>query len=172
MTKNEFLDCLCDFTRETLKDLRLPVEMQEEDEAPPLPRPPDVYDMGLPDFSEAEKKAPLIIHQIITAKDRQPPKEAPESTVVVRTVAGVYHPNSQEGPRVLLELFERMRLALLRQVWLADRFQLDTAAGVEYLIYDTQLPPYFAGEMLTTWKLPPVEREVNYYDKETEDHNW
>lgn len=171
MTKNEFLDCLCEFTRETLRDLRLPVELQEEDEAPPPPRPPDVYDMGLPDFLEAEKKAPLIIHQIITAKDIQPPKSHPESTVVVRTVAGVYHPNSQEGPRAVLGIVERLRLELLSRGWIADRFQLDTGAGVEYLIYDKQLPPYFAGEMLTTWKLPPVEREVNYYDKETEDFN-
>lgn len=161
MVKNMLLDSLCCFTQEALKDLLLPVELQEEDEAPPPPRPPGVYPMGLPDFAEAERKAPLIIHQIITAKDIQPPGSAPESTAVVRTVAGIYHPNSQEGPMALLELFERMRLSLLAQVWLANQFQLDTAAGVEYLIYEKQMPPYFAGEMLTTWKLPPVVQEVD-----------
>ena len=62
-----------------------------------------------------------------------------------------------------------MRLSLLAQGWLAHQFQLDTAAGVEYLLYATQLPPYFAGEMLTTWKLPPVEREVTY---EENGFNW
>ena len=49
MTKQNFLEALCAFTRETLKDLILPVEMQEEDEEPPAPRAPEVHEMGLPD---------------------------------------------------------------------------------------------------------------------------
>ncbi len=163
MTKTALLEALCGFTRDVLQDLRLPVQMQEEDETPPRPRPPEVHVMGLRDFRSVEAKAPYLFHQLITAKDRLPQGQWPgESTAVVRTVAAVYHPDNREGQLALLGIFERQRLALLRQGWLADQFQLDTEAGIEYLIYPDNIPPFYAGEMVTTWKLPPVEREIQY----------
>lgn len=163
MTKQDFIDSLCDFTREAVKDLIFPVEMQEDDEAQPPPRPPDVYSMGLPDFAEAEKKAPLIIHQIITGNDVWPESGVePVSKAVVRTVFGIYHPDSQEGPLALLGLIERLRIALWRQRGINGQFIFDRKAGADYLIYEKQFPPFYAGEMLTTWKLPSVRLEVNY----------
>ena len=163
MTKQDLLDALCDFTQEAVKDLLLPVELQEDDEAQPPPRAPDVYSMGLPEFAQAEKKAPLIIHQIITANDVWPEGGAePVSKAVVRTVFGIYHPDSQEGPLSLLGLIERVRIALWRQRVIGKQFKLDMKAGVDYLIYDKQLPPFYAGEMLTTWSLPSVKLEVLY----------
>lgn len=163
MTKQNLLDALCGFTREAVKDLLLPVELQEDDEAQPSPRPADVYSMGLPDFAEAEKKAPLIIHQIITANDVWPESGAePVSKAVVRTVFGIYHPDSQEGPLALLGLIERVRLSLWRQRLIGKQFRLDMKAGADYLIYDKQLPPFYAGEMVTTWSLPSVKLEVLY----------
>lgn len=163
MTKQNLLESLCDFTREAVKDLLLPVEMQEDDEAQPMPRPPDVYSMGLPDFEEAEKKAPLIIHQVITANDVWPEEGGePVSKAVVRTVFGIYHPDGQEGPLALLGLIERVRIALWRQRVIGKQFRLDMKAGADYLIYDKQLPPFYAGEMLTTWLLPSVKLEVLY----------
>lgn len=169
MIKNEFLDALCDFTRNALRELRLPVEPQEEDREPSPLRPPEVYAMGLPGSGDQVSKLPYVLCQIITAKDIQPHGSGPESSAVARLVAGVYHPDSQEGPRALLGLFERLRLPMLSQCWLGGRFELDTSQGVEYLIYDTQTEPYYFGEMLSTWKLPPIEREVIY---EEDGFNW
>lgn len=163
MTKQNLLESLCGFTREAVKDLLFPVEMQEDDEAQPMPRPPDVYDYGIPDFAEAEKKAPLIIHKVITANDSWPEgAQEPVSKAVVRTVFGIYHPNNQEGERCLLGLVERLRIALWRQRVIGRQFKLDMKAGADYLIYDKQLPPFYAGEMLTTWLLPSVKLEVLY----------
>lgn len=162
MTKQNFLDALCNFTRESLKDLILPVEMQEEDEEPPAPRPPEAHKMGLPDYTLAEKMLPYIVHQIITAKDVWPDRQLPKSQAVVRSVFGVYHPNSQEGPLVLLGVMERMRLALWQQRVIGRQFELDVTQGLDYLIYEKQLPPYYAGEMLSTWKLPHIESEVKH----------
>ncbi|RKJ39237.1 hypothetical protein D7X94_12950 [Acutalibacter sp. 1XD8-33] len=147
MTKQNLLDALCDFTREAVKDLLLPVEMQEDDEAQPPPRPPEVYSMGLPDFQEAEKKAPFILHQVITANDVWPEgKTEPVSKAVVRTVFGVSHPNSQEGPLALLGLIERVRLALWRQRSICKQFRLDMKAGADYPIYDRQLRHFMPGK--------------------------
>ena len=163
MTKQDLLEALCDFTREAVKDLFLPVEMQEDDQAQPPPRPPDVYSMGLPDFAEAEKKAPLIIHQIITGSDVFPEGGIePVTKAVVRTVFGIYHPNSQEGPLALLGLIERVRIAIWTRRVIGRQFKLDMKAGVDYLIYDKQFPPFYAGEMVSTWQLPSVRLEINY----------
>lgn len=86
----------------------------------------------------------------------------PVSKAVVRTVFGIYHPDSQEGPLALLGLIERVRLSLWRQRLIGKQFRLDMKAGADYLIYDKQLPPFYAGEMLTTWSLPSVKLEVLY----------
>ncbi len=164
MTKQNFLDALCDFSREALKDLLLPVQMQEDDETQPPPRAPEVYIMGLADFTAAKKKAPYVFHQVITARDwwEHNPRPCMRSQATVRSVAAVYHENSQEGPLALLGLFERLRIALLRQVLIGKQFKLDVEAGIEYLIYSENIYPFYVGEMVSTWTLPPVEREVTY----------
>lgn len=161
MTKQNFLDALCDFSRETLKDLSLPVEIQEDDTEVRPPRAPDVYDMGLPSYTLEEKKLPYVIHQIVTAKDVFPQGGArPESQTVVRSVFGVYHWDSHEGPLALLGMIERMRLGLWRQRVLGKQFTLDVKQGLDYLIYEKQFPPYYLGEMLSSWILPNIALEL------------
>lgn len=163
MTKNNLLETLKGFTEETVKDLILPVQRQKEDKEPPMPRAPEVHIMGLADFTAAKKKAPYVFHQVITAKDWWTPgRSRSDSQATVRTVAAVYDLNNQEGQLAILELFERMRIALLEQGVIGGQFKLDYEAGVEYLIYPDNIPPFYAGEMVTVWKLPPVEREVKY----------
>lgn len=163
MTKTNLLEAYKDFTEEATTDLILPVQQQKTDKEAPAPRAPEVHIMGLADFSAAKKKAPYVFHQIITAKDQWiPGQPRPDSRATVRSVAAVYHQNNQEGQLALLELFERIRIALLTKGVIGKQFRLDYKAGVEYLIYPDNIPPFYAGEMITVWKLPPVEREVIY----------
>ena len=134
MTKQNLLDALCGFTREAVKDLLFPVELQEDDEAQPPPRAPEVYSMGLPEFAEAEKKAPLIIHQVITANDVWPEGRAePDSKAVVRTVFGIYHPDSPEGPQAMFGLKERVRQSLLRQRLIGKQLRLDNKGNADHM---------------------------------------
>ena len=163
MTKVNLLEALKDFTEQTVSELILPVQMQEEDEAQPLPRAPEVHIMGLEDFNAAKKKVPYVFHQIITAKDQWTPgRSRPDSQATVRSVAAVYNLNNQEGQLALLGLFERIRIALLTKGVIGRQLRLDYEAGIEYLIYSDNIPPFYAGAMISTWKLLPVEREVNY----------
>ena len=163
MTKDNLLEAYKEFTVEVVKDLIFPVQQQKTDKEPPAPRAPEVHTMGLADFTAAKKKAPYVFHQIITAKDQWTPgRPRPDSQATVRSVAAVYNQNNQEGQLALLEIFERMRIALLTQGVIGNQFRLDYEAGVEYLIYPDNIPPFYAGEMITVWKLPPVEREVTY----------
>lgn len=148
---------------EALKDLILPMQQQKEDKGLSLPRTPEVHIMGLADVKAAKKKAPYVFHQLLISKDKWiPGKPRPDSQATVRSVAAVYDTNNQEGQLALLELFERMRIGLLTRGVIGKQFKLNCEAGLEYLIYPDNIPPFYAGEMVTVWKLPPVEREVKY----------
>lgn len=170
MTKVILLKELKAFTSDVTGDLLLPVCPTEEDEAPPPPRPPGVYRMRLPKLRDAERKAPYILHQVITGKDIQAAgMKAPEASAVVRTVFCVYHENEEEGALALLNLMERLRIALLERVVVGNQFKLDLKAGLESLVYPEDAmqrsAPYYLGETLSVWNLPGVERKVLYGEK-------
>ena len=108
-------------------------------------------------------KAPYIIHQLITGQDIQEPRQHVSSSVSIRSICCVYHPDEEEGALLLLNLMERLRIRLLKDVVIAGQFELDLEAGLETLIYPDDTAPYYAGELLSTWKLPAVEREVRQW---------
>ena len=151
MTKVVLLKQLKEFTEERVKDLLLPVAQQKEDEEPPKDRPAEVYRTRLPDSRAAKKKAPYILHQVITGK-----------------VFCVYHKDEQEGGLALLNLMERLRIAMLEEGIVGKQFVLDREAGLESLVYPDNTAPYYAGEMISVWKLPIIERKVPY----AQEHNW
>lgn len=169
MTKITLLEQLKVFTEEATHDLLLPVQMQEEDETQPASRVATVYIPRLPELRSYAQKAPFITHEIVTGKDGlgQYPGGGrfPASSAVVRTCFCVYHHNEQEGGLALLTLMERLRIALLEEVVIGKQFKLDLEAGVETLVYpgnpnQTASSPFYLGEMITTWRLPIVERKV------------
>ena len=110
-------------------------------------------------MTSSDKKAPYIIHSVITGHDHQTPGEPVECTAVVRTLFCVYHPDEEEGGLALLNLIERLRIELLRNVVVED-YTLDLSQGVETLVYPDNTAPYYMAEMATVWKLPPIKREV------------
>lgn len=162
MTKTMLLDALTEFTRQAVKDLILPVRVQKGDTMQSY-RAADVYKMRLPDSSAATKKAPYIVHQVIGGKDVQAEGSREDASATIRTIFCVYADDEQEGGLMLLELMERLRISLLRQVVIGKQFSLDLTAGVETISYPDDTAPYFAGEMSTVWKMPAVEREVNFH---------
>lgn len=161
MVKTELLEVLTRFTEDAVQDMLLPVRYQREDEGPPADRPAAVYKMRVPDGRAATKKAPYILHQIVTEMDQQAEGKKDASSATVRSIFVVYSDAEQLGGLLLLELMERVRIALLRKVLLDGRFQLDKKAGLETLVYPEDTAPYFAGEMSSTWLLPAVERELD-----------
>lgn len=161
MTRITLLERLRDFTKEATAELMMPMRMQKGD-AEQKYRPADVYLMRLPDGTSATKKAPYVLHQLITGKDHQPSGNRIESTAHIRSICCVYNDDEQEGGLMLLNLMERLRVALLKQVVIGNQFTLDLDAGLEVLIYPDDTAPYFVGEMISVWKLPTVEREVSY----------
>lgn len=160
MTKVELLRQLKQFTEEAVGELLLPVRMQKDDAEQPAPRPATLYLMRLPDSAVAAKKAPYIIHQAITGSDSQSEGQRIQCVTAVRSIFCVYSDNEQDGGMLLLDLMERVRIALLRQVVIGRQFELDLQNSFEQLIYPDDTAPYYAGEMMSNWKMPAVEREV------------
>lgn len=165
MDRVALLECLKLESEEATKDLLLPVAMQKGDKKQPEDRAAKIYLMRVPDGRAATKKAPYILHQVITGKDQQPHGEQDESSTTVRSIFAVYHSDEQVGGLALLNLMERLRIHLLKKVVIGDQFELDKEEGVEVLVYPDDTAPYYAGEMVTTWKLPAVEREVTKWLK-------
>lgn len=159
MTRVTLLECLSEFTEKAIEDLLLPTK-KEKGEKPQL-RTAAVYKMRLPDSTSAMKKAPYILHQVITGSDSQPVGMHCTAEATVRSIFCVYSDDEQEGGLLLLNLMERLRIALLKEVVIAKQFQLLlNENGLEFLIYPDDTAPYYAGEMISRWRLPAVEREV------------
>ena len=158
MTRIVLLECLRDFTKEATADLIMPTKMQKSDTEQGY-RPADVYLMRLPDSSSATKRAPYVLHQLISGADQQKENHI-ISDASVRSVFCVYNDDKQEGGLMLLNLMERLRVALLQQVIIGEQFTIDLDAGLNILTYSNDTAPYFAGEMISTWKLPTVKREI------------
>lgn len=162
MNRVILLEQLKAFTLDATKDLIMPTKIQKEGEEQQY-RAADVYLMQLPDGAAAKKKVPYIIHQAITGRDSQAPGERETGSATVRTIFAVYNDDGQEGGLMLLNLMERLRIALLRKVVIGGQFQLDLEAGIESFIYPAtdEMAPYYAGEMSSVWRMPAVEREVD-----------
>lgn len=171
-TKVGLLYALKEFTELKTKDMKFPVKRQSRDEKEPEPRTAAVYLARLPDMESYQKKAPFILHQAVTGQDelgnanrgtgRENRREL-QSTCVVRSVFCVYNSDEQEGGLALLNLMEKMRAALLSYPTMLDRvFELDMNEGISQMVYpetgERGTAPYYLGEMVTTWKLPPIKR--------------
>ncbi len=159
MNKVILLEQLKTLTTELVKDLIMPTRKQKGDEAEGR-RAADIYLMRLPDSTSAQKKAPYIIHQLITGKDIQHEGESESASAVIRSIFCVYNDDEQEGALMLVNSMERVRIGLLKRVVIGDQFQLDLKAGLESMVYPDDTAPYYAGEMLSTWILPAIQREV------------
>lgn len=159
MNRITLLEQLKEDTDKAVKDLIMPVRVQSVSEEQQY-RAADVYLMRLSDSSAAKKKAPYIIHQVITGKDSQQRGSRADSICTVRSIFCVYNDDEQEGGLMLLNLMERLRIYLLQRVVIGGKYQLNLEAGLETLIYPNESAPYYVGEMVSTWDMPSVEREV------------
>lgn len=170
-TKVGLLHALKAFTEKATGDMPLKVKRQSRDEREPKPRPAAVFLTRLPDMMSFEKKAPFILHQVVTGLDAlgnvnkgtgmQIRREL-KSSCVIRSVFCVYNPNEEEGGLELLNLMEEMRTNLLQFPILNEVFELDLDEGISQMVYpetgERGTAPYYLGEMVTVWKLPTIKR--------------
>ena len=158
MTKIILLNCMKEVVEKAVKDLILPVRIQEDVEAYD-PRPAGVYLVRLPDRKSVIKKCPYIVIQPVAGEDKQEAGQQRGASCLVRLVFTIFHQDGQEGALALLELMERVRIAFLKQPTIGGQFTLVESEGLEWGVnYDLD-PPYYNGEMVGRWSMPAVERE-------------
>lgn len=157
MTPLELLDALKAFIEENTKDILLPVRVDRKS-GEAKERPAEVYKMRLPTKDAETKRIPYVLLQYIKSTDTQTAGEPPESSCMVRIVAATYSEDGEEGALCVLNLLTRIRIALLRDGVIAERFMLKPP--IEMIVYPDSTPPYYLGEMMTEWRMPIVESEV------------
>jgi hypothetical protein len=161
MTALELLSALAEFVRKHVKDIILETRGKEtggEGREPDGERAAYVYTARLPDEDAALDNIPYILIQALTATDTQEDGEYPGAACDVRIVAVTYGADYGKGARDVMNVIERLRIALLREQVIDRRFQL--SMPLERAYYPGDTAPYFGGEMITKWILPQVQREV------------
>lgn len=143
MTPLELLDALKAFIEENTKDILLPVRVDRKS-GKAKERPAEVYKMRLPTKDAETKRIPYVLLQYIKSTDTQTAGQPPESSCMVRIVAATYSEDGEEGAMCVLNLLTRIRVALLRDGVIADRFMLKPP--VEMIVYPDSTPPYYLGE--------------------------
>ena len=161
MTRVMMLKALKERVEACTGDLQMPTAVQRGD-AEAITRAPEVFIQRLPDSTAAKKIVPYVLLQLASGADRQSEGLRSESTAVVRIICTAYCSDEQEGSVMLLNMMDRIRLSLLQRPVFGDCFELDVSDGLETAIYIDDTAPYYAGEMIGTIQLPPVNREVNY----------
>ena len=157
MTPLELLDALKAFIEENTKDILLPVRVDRKS-VEAKERPAEVYKMRLPTKDAETKRIPYVLLQYIKSTDTQTAGEMPESSCMVRIVAATYSEDGEEGALCVLNLLTRIRIAFLRDGVIAEHFMLKPP--IEMIVYPDSTPPYYLGEMMTEWRMPIVESEV------------
>lgn len=156
MTPTDLLEQFKQFTEDTLKDLILPIKTPPTQEA--KYRAPEVFLMNLPDKKAQEDKAPYVVLQLLNGNDAQAEGEEEESVCNIRVVVCAYSDDLSEGPMHVLNMLTRLRIALLEQRVIANRYAM--RLPMEYLVYPDNPAPFFFGEMMTEWELPTIKRRV------------
>lgn len=156
-TPNGLIDGLYDLTRERLKDLRLPVrgETISKDSVPKL-RIPNVFKMDIPRREDEQRLAPYVVVQFLTGEDVQKSGADPHSYAAVRFLVMVSCENMGEGKAYVLQLLHRIREMLLQRQVIGKHFILSENDKIEYLVNPNPMFPYFDGELIAKFKIPPI----------------
>lgn len=169
MTRVKLIHELKLFCEDAVKDMKLPLAVQKGDTETQT-RAPNVYLMRLPDSKAAQKLAPYIIVQLIDSKHQRSDSNLPNPayTTTVRFIFCVYSKDEQEGAIMLLNVMDRVQERLLEEIQIGDNFTLDEHEGIESVVYPDDTAPYYAGEMIGTFHIKPIQREVDFFGKENQ----
>lgn len=170
MTPQDLLNELKKFIEEVTNDIILqvrpvnnkvipkPSNESEEAEEKPKSRAAEVHLMRLPNKDAETNRIPYILLQFLTGIDDQKPGEFPDSECKVRIVVATYSEDGSVGSMDCLNVITRIRIALLKAGIIGEKFLV--RKPLEYLVYPDDTEKYYIGEMITTWGIPTINREV------------
>lgn len=157
MTPVILLDELKKFIEENTKDIILSVRTKPSSEEP-NERSAEVHKMRLPDKDAETKRVPYILLQFLTGIDDQEMGQSPESECKIRIVIATYSEDGGEGAMDALNVVTRIRISLLKIGVIGGQFILKKP--LEYIVYPDDTSPYYFSEMILTFDMPEIKREV------------
>ena len=160
MTPTLLLDGLKTYIEEKTKNLRLPVRRTKDEKEGE--RAPKVFLMNLPKKEDEIQQIPYILIKYLTGNDEQTQGNYPESEVAVRIIVATYGENAEEGSMSLLSIISSLRLGFLKDQEINNQFRL--VLPIQNIVYPDDTRPYYLGEIMTTWTLPPIRRELKLND--------
>lgn len=173
MTPQDLLDELKKFIEAVTKDIILQVRPvnnrvipkpsgeSEKSEEQPLTRAAEVHLMRLSNKDAETSRIPYILLQFLTGTDDQEAGKPPDGECKVRIVVATYSEDGSIGAMDCLNVITRIRIELLKAGVIGGKFFV--RKPLEYLVYPDDTEKYFLGEMITTWGIPTINREVNLY---------
>lgn len=157
MTPIFLLDDLKKFVQESTEDLLLEVKTKKGEDK--IIKPAKVFIGNPPVKIGTEQYVPYIILRLLTGKDEQKEGENENSTVKVRLIVAIYSTDSEKGYIDTLNVVDRLRIELLKNRVLNNKYILKLP--LEYVVYEDDTGPYTIGEIVTEWEIPSVRQEVN-----------
>lgn len=157
----DFLEALKSYTEDHTRNIIMPTQRQKG-ESETQHRTAAVYRQSLPNAKTATKYAPYVLHKKVTGTDTIGYKRKNRSLVTIRSIFCVYNEDAEEGSLMLLNLMERMRIAFMKHPLIDHRYRLytgDDDGQIESVVYQEDIQPYYAGEIVTVWEIPSVQEE-------------
>ena len=165
MTPLDLLEALKSYCEVCTKDLVM-VSKVPKNGTQKAERAPRVFIGELPDKESARKETPYILLKLLTTKD-----DEEESTAMVRIIFVTYSQDRQENYIQCLNTLTRVKTKLLEDIVIGGCFYC--RKPVEGIIYEDDLEVYQIGEIMTTWEMPQVKRNISQHmEKGEEDGIW
>lgn len=160
MNRIMLLEALKQRQSEDLKDLLMPTAPKKD--KPSELRTVEIFKGKLPDRKSETEKAPYIVNAVLNSNFYRNPGEEPTGLCTIRSTICVYNEHQEEGSLMLLNVLERLRISWLKNPIVDGVFELqfDEEHPIQDLVYPDDTAPFFMADLVTVWKLPPVEREV------------
>ncbi len=162
MTRVALVEALKELCEEAVKEMKLPQAVQKGDTEQRF-SVPTVYRMRIPNSRAADKIAPYVIVQLIDSKQQLVNGEPkPKFTATVRFICCVQCNDESVGAIMLLNLMDRLQIHIMKKLQIGKCFLLDVNEPFESVVYTDDTAPYFGGELIGTFQLPPIQQEVNF----------
>lgn len=151
MTGLNVLDAAAKFIGNATKDIILTSRERGADNKH-ITRPAHIYKMRLPDKEAETKQVPYILLQLVKGDDDDKTNKAQ-----IRVVIATFSDKAPEGATNVAVIITRIQTELRKAGFLENKYGVEK---IEYLIYGDELAPYYMGEMMITFDLPTIHREV------------
>ena len=160
MTPSVTLSVICDFVSETLKNMRITDDKGKERSIAVhrfhLPVPPRSQMRNAQELSpnDYESTLPAVVVNPISYEDKS--FDDGDGLMVVLIQVACYSDSIEQGRTSVLNVLEKIRLALKEQRVLAD--QCEAEDPISWELGDNSTAPVWEGELMTYWRIREPNR--------------